>query len=446
MASIANILCYAAIACFALGLLLNSKYLFSLWSSIPRRARWPVVAWFIMLIGLGQWFSRSSSVSGLSSVDTTAYLQIASILISAFIMLLVYRRSLRINNFRLPLLSLFIFGLAGFLTSPVSDVPTLSAFKAMSLIVAVLLAVMAVKPLQDAKTPRLLSDTIFVYFVFIAFLAVLGSVLMPEITHRFNKGVFGFMLEGWPSLNSNSLSYVAAVVFVISFRRMFCSQGLQRRYLYFGICAIGGVTLLLAQGRTSIISSFLAIIFMSVYIREMRSVIYVMFMCMTVVLSAALVTGSIGDWTDSIMLYMQRGVTVEEIGTLSGRTKAWDLSWKLFLESPITGYGFYAAGKTLVSPHNAYFTILLNGGLFGFIPWATGVLGGMFVILRHIINRYWNCRNAENNYYKEIIAVMIVQFMRTITGQDLTIHSYSMLVFLSALVYVIARENIQKSG
>jgi hypothetical protein len=41
-----------------------------------------------------------------------------------------------------------------------------------------------------------------------------------------------------------------------------------------------------------------------------------------------------------------------------------------------------------------------------------------------------------------MLAVMIVQFFRTITSQDITIHSYSMLMFLSVLVYIYARERI----
>lgn len=441
---IANLLFYVAIGGFVVGVSLNIGYLLSLPASVPRRVRWPVFAWLIMLLGLGQWFGRASTVAGVTSVDTSATVQIASIGVAGVILLFVAGKSYRSQNFRSPFFLLFIFGLLGVLTSPISDVPALSAFKAASVVVAVLLAVMAIKPLQDEKLPGLVFNVVYIYFVLIAFLAVLGGVVAPEITHRPNNGVFGFMLEGWPSLNSNSLSYVAAVVFVISLRRIFIKQLFRRRILYLSACTVGLVTLLMAQGRTSIISSTLAILFMSYFIHEMRSMRYVLISGVVALIGMIVIFGSVGDWTSTVEQYMQRGVTDEQIGTLSGRTEAWDLSWRLFLDSPITGYGFYAAGKTLVAPHNAYFTILLNGGLLGFIPWVLAVLGGMWMISRHIMEYQWKHLSSENNYYKEIVAVMIVQFVRTITGQDLTIHSYSMLVFLGAIIYVVVRENMPR--
>ena len=270
MNTVATLFFFIAISLFSFGVLLNLGKIFTLPGNILKGSRWPVAAWLVMLIGLGQWFGRESRVEGVASVDTSATLQIASIAIAGLIMLVVSAGSLRADNFKLPFALLFLFGLEGLLTSPISDVPTLSIFKSASVIIAVLLAVMAVKPLSDKSEPRLLFNTVYVYFVIIAFLSIVGGVLYPEITHRPNKGVFNFMLVGWPALNSNSLSYVAAVVFVVSLRRIFIKQKFNYRMLYIGACSVGFVTLLLAQGRTSIISSTLAILFMSYSIKEMR--------------------------------------------------------------------------------------------------------------------------------------------------------------------------------
>ena len=48
----------------------------------------------------------------------------------------------------------------------------------------------------------------------------------------------------------------------------------------------------------------------------------------------------------------------------------------------------------------------------------------------------------ENAVYKEIMAVTIVQFVRTLTGQDLTVHSYPLLLLLSIIAYIVSREHI----
>lgn len=442
MNSIANAFYYVSMALFILGATLNIKYLITLPFSIPDGSRWAAYVWLIMLVGLGQWLGRDLSITGAATIDSSAKVQVASVIIAAFVALMMMGKAFQMSNFKLPFTMLFLFSLLGVITAPISDVPMLSVFKAGSLAVAVFLAVMIVKTLADYRRPDLVFNIVYIYFVFLSFLAVIGGAFMPALTHRPNDGVFGYMLEGFPSLNSNSLSYVAAVAFVVSVRRLFMKVSLNRRVLYLGACSVGFVTLVMAQGRTSLISSTLAILFMSFYIKDMRPLRMVMVVLIFSVLAYSIVTGSVGNWVDSLQQYMQRGVTDEQIGTLSGRTDAWAYSWQLFLNSPISGYGFYAAGKTLLAPHNAYFTILLNGGIIGFIPWLIGVWAGMWLIVKSQLYGELKSNTEDNNFHKEIIAVLIVQFIRTITGQDLTIHSYSMLIFLSAIIYVLARRNI----
>lgn len=445
MNTVANTLYYASIALFIIGVVFNLKYLVTLPVSIPSGTRWIAFVWLIMLLGLGQWLGRDISTSSVASIDASAKIQVASVFIAAFMALLMMGKSFQSSNFRLPLVMLFIFSLLGVLTAPISDVPMLSLFKAGSLVIAVILSVMAIKTLAENNRPDLLFNIVYIYFVFLSFLAVVGGAFLPEITHKPNNGIFGYMLEGYPSLNSNSLSYVAAVAFVVSVRRLFMKISLNRRMLYLAACSVGLVTLIMAQGRTSLISSTLALLFMSFYIKDMRPLRLIMVLSVFSVLAYSVITGSAGNWVDSFQQYMQRGVTEEQIATMSGRTDAWAYSWQLFLASPLTGYGFYAAGKTLLAPHNAYLTVLLNGGLVGFIPWFMGIAYGMWVIAKDVLYSKLKLNSESNNLHKEIIAVLIVQFVRTITGQDLTIHSYSMLFFLSAIIFVFARSDYRKN-
>lgn len=441
MGEITDLLMLGAIALFGIGVIFNAKYLLLLPVSMPKNTRWVGVIWMVLLVGLGQWMGRSSSITGVASVDTSAYIQIVSILLGIGAIFIYKGRNWQQNNFIFPFVGLFWFGLVGLITSPVSDVPALSVFKSVSVVVAVIIAVIAVKPLGKNNKPTILFDVVYIYFVFISFMACIGGVFFPEQTHRLSDGSIGYLLEGWPPLNSNSLSYVAAVAFVSSVRRIFISQKINRRLLYIGCCSVGVVTLFMAQGRTSLISSVLAILFLSYSVKEMRFMRFSLTISIIAAFIAVLLMGTVGDWFGSVSEYMQRGHTTEQLSSLSGRTGAWELSWNLFLESPIVGYGFYAAGKTLIAPHNAYFTVLLNGGLLGFMPWIISIIGGMFIICKQLKFKTWSGASDANNYYKEIVAILIVQFTRTVTGQDLTIHSYSLLFFLAALVYYAARKN-----
>lgn len=445
MNTLAEILMYLSLIVFTLGFVVNSKYIILLSNKIPSGAHWLVYIWLILLFGLAQWFGRSADNTTVTSIDSSAMSQVASIVLAVLVLLVYWGKYYKSSNMSLPFSAFLIFGVLGILTVPISDIPILSLFKASSFVVSVLIAIIAIEVLKKVKRPELLFDIVYIYFVFIALLALIGGVFLPDLTHRSAGGAFGFILKGWPALNSNSLSYVAAVVFVVSLRRVFIKQAFNRQFLYIGVCMVGVICLLLAQGRTSIGSSVIAVLFMSYYLKDMRSLKYVIFFGGISLFVVFLLSGSVGNWTDTVSDYLQRGSTDEQITTLSGRTEAWAISWELFLESPISGYGFYAAGKTLLAPHNAYFTILLNGGLLGFIPWFIGVVASLWYVFRNIKNKLWMSKSKDNAFYIEIMAVLIVQFVRTLTGQDLTVHSYPTLLLLSLVVYVVVRKKIDTS-
>ena len=448
MNTLAEILMILALAGFTLGFIINLKYIILLPKSIPVGTSWLVFVWLILLFGLAQWFGRTDDNTSVTSIDSSAMAQVASIMIAGLVLLVYWGKYYKSSNVYMPFLALLMFGVLGVLTSPISDVPVLSVFKASSVVVSVLVAIIAIEALIKARRPEFLFNIVYIYFTFIALLSLIGGVFLPELTHRSAGGAFGFILKGWPALNSNSLSYVAAVVFVISLRRIFIKQMLNRRLLYIGACMVGAICLFLAQGRTSIGSSVVAILFMSYYLKDMKSLKYVIFIGGISLLILFILSGSVGSWTDTVADYLQRGSTDEQMTTLSGRTEAWAISWDLFLESPITGYGFYAAGKTLLAPHNAYFTILLNGGILGFTPWLVGIIASLWYVFRNIKNKQWMSASIENALYIEIMAVIIVQFVRTLTGQDLTVHSYPTLLLLSIVVYIVVREktiSIKKS-
>ena len=132
MAALADLLFYISLALFCAGVLPNIRYIFSLPRKIPRNARWPVMIWLVMLAGLASWFSHPDSVASITSVDSSAMIQIASIAVAGMTMVLVAGSSYDARNLRFPFVMLLIFGVVGALTAPLSPFPALSFFKASS--------------------------------------------------------------------------------------------------------------------------------------------------------------------------------------------------------------------------------------------------------------------------------------------------------------------------
>ena len=193
------------------------------------------VTWFILFAGLGVWFGRTQNAVDVFSIDTSAMIQVVSIFLALTLAAIFLMRSFKSTNFSGSLLFMFIYAVIGVAFSPLSEIVTLSAFKAFSLIVAVLIAVCALSILRKTQTPNLLLDVTYFYFTFILLTTVIGGMFFPEYTHRANKGVLGFMLVGWPHLNSNSLSFVAAVVMIVGLRRFFEPDYRKHRFLFFGL-------------------------------------------------------------------------------------------------------------------------------------------------------------------------------------------------------------------
>jgi len=403
--------------------------------SVPPGGRMMAFTWLVLYFGMGLWFGRLGKPTTLAEVDQSAVVQILSIAFAFLVAMFGFMKGYGLSNLKGPLLLLFVYALLGVLTAPLSPVPTLSAFKAGSLVVVALVAAVAVDVMGKVDAKRVLLNSAYLYLGLLTFLAVLGGILFPEITHRPNKGIFGMMLVGWPALNSNSLSFISATISIVGLRRFFEPSPLTCRVFYLGVLVVAFSVLLLAQGRTSIIGFFLAVLLLSSIVPGIRLVRRWLVIWIAVVFSIYLLTGEIGDWLKVLETYLRRGSDDESLKTLSGRTEVWSAGWQIFLQSPVFGYGFYAAEKLGIAAHNAYILVLINNGLVGFVFWVSYMYWGMLGALRDLISAKWRCDTEEQRFRAETYGVLIVLFLRTITGSDLTTHHYSTMIFVAWLVY-----------
>ena len=398
-------------------------------------------SWLVLYAGLGLWFGRLDNPATLSHLDTSAIIQITSVIFALFTISIKLLNGIGLNNFRGPFLLIGLYAIWGVLTSPLSPVPALSAFKAGSLFIVVLIAIVAITIAGRKDAGRIFLNTAYLYLGTLVLLSLIGGILFPEITHRPNKGLFKMMLVGWPALNSNSLSFVAATISLVGFRRFFDSRLLSNKLFYFGAFTSGFCVLLLAQGRTSIVGFFLGALFLTFTVKRMRWIRGWFIISGFIILSVFLLTGSAGDWLDTLETYLRRGSDDEALTSLSGRTDIWKSGWDIFLSSPIVGYGFYSAEKLGIAAHNAYLLVLINSGIIGFTLWVGYVYWGFFGAAKDILTSKFKHNQDKQGFAAETASILIVLLLRTITGSDLTTHHYSTMILIS---YLIWRE-IEKS-
>jgi len=430
---------------FIIGLMLNIKYLVKSFFSFPREIKLVFFSWFFLFFGLAVWINRGSGI------DILSYsIQVVSIM---FISLITFYFILKNKKLFLTKFLLFylVYGFIGLLTSFVSTKPFITLFKAYSLIIVIIFTGFIIKIIKYNKKYRfILVETSIIYFIFIVFLSLLGGYVFPEITHRHNNGPLGFMLVGWPKLNSNTLSFLAAVVSSYGLIRYVFSKKIKIKMLYFSIFLMGLSVLFLAQGRTSIISFTLGILLISFLLGELKKIRYFIFIVLIIGISYYAIKGNINiNNFDLLFEYLSRGSTVEQLETISGRTELWEMAIEKVQKSPFIGYGFYV---TTVygpyGPHNSMLQVLLYSGFIGLLFWLVSIFIGYYKIFNalFLVNKikYVSYKDYENLLM--IWLFIIITLLRTITGSDLTVHHYSTLFFLSLYVYAYVLLNWIKKG
>ena len=402
---------------------------------IPVGVRGVVFAWFVLLAGLGLWLGREAAPTAVAEVDSSAALQITSVLFAAFV---VFHRMISGSGFSgrsSPLVFFGLYSLLGVATAVFSVAPALSLFKAGSLLIVVLLASLSIEPLRRQRVGGLLLSVSYYYLGFLVYLALVGGVLMPELTHYPSAGVLEMMLRGWPDLNSNTLSAIAAIVVIVGFRRAFERGPASQSLFHWGMVVVGLCAMILAQGRTSLAGLALGLMFLSFTVSSMRPMRY------KIGASCVLVFGLMIGLEDSeaaiqsILDHLRRGSDLGSIRTLTGRVGHWRDAWSEFLKSPVLGHGFYSADKVGVSVHNAYLSVLMCSGIVGFVTWFPGLLMTVRDAVRRLLNAGFRFEGERERFTAEAYARMLVLALRSITGSSLTAHAYSTMLFLAFLVH-----------
>ncbi len=90
----------------------------------------------------------------------------------------------------------------------------------------------------------------------------------------------------------------------------------------------------------------------------------------------------------SVLEFLTRGETVDQIGTFNRRTEIWSLAWDSFLDHPVFGLGFNSAKGVffdetgLGGAHNSLINVMTDVGVVGVIWWLALVIGSIVTLAR----------------------------------------------------------------
>ncbi len=245
--------------------------------------------------------------------------------------------------FSIPGLLLMLLSLQYCISTPFSIVPANSAAATISFLCILLFVVSAISHVGGR---RLMMD---IGFGLIGF--VLGSILLyliaPDQTFfveilgdRLNKVRFGGL--GHPNVLGRICVYAALFLLAASLHKTVS-------WVWFWIALpILGAVLLATLSRTPVAAGVLAVAIVSLPLLKRPFYVYALGIAIlvgTLLLLVAETSVGTDRVFDKLIASGTKTGSVEEVTTLTGRTRIWSFAWEKALESPIVGWG---AGATPV--------------------------------------------------------------------------------------------------
>ena len=126
--------------------------------------------------------------------------------------------------------------------------------------------------------------------------------------------------------------------------------------------------------------------------------------------------------------FFMRGQSKELFRSLSGRIPAWKVTFSVFMENPILGYGAYAAGRFFVGLKYGYMMSSLHSDWVETLI-GTGILGFSFLLIC-LIAVWWTILRASNlknplcNQLRlEVLGILTLLTFRSIFSVPLIWHA-----------------------
>jgi len=137
--------------------------------------------------------------------------------------------------------------------------------------------------------------------------------------------------------------------------------------------------------------------------------------------------------------YWMREQTTEQFMDMTGRVSLWPVIWDTAKNSPIYGYGFYSALRSIFdsdTTDNFYLDIFVGLGTIGIITVIIIILS-MWKESIILTNFSFKINDPElKEFAGKIISVLAILTVATITGRGFSIHGESFMMFMTLVICI----------
>lgn len=320
----------------------------------------------------------------------------------------------------------------------------LSIFKAIELMADILLLFYISTAIKTSEHAKMLIDIFYASFVFLLLTAFLGIILYKDLALPWVRSdILPVRLRGaLPIINSNELSQMATIVFIIALNRIVSKQHGFSAFQHIPALLLSFCAMVLSCSRTSIFAFVIVTLYITWHWRS-----FILFGSLTLLGVGIMVY----NFSEIVTQYLLRGESFKSLLKLGGRMEVWPLFWQKFLDSPILGHGFYAAHRfidvadfrnkgisvqSINTTDNTYIEIMLGLGMIGIIICILFLLTTYFDI-QSIWKKIRNDLLANRKLRSlrvEVFAIFLIILIRSLTGPTFQAHTFNSLLLAGVMI------------
>ena len=176
------------------------------------------MAWSAMLIRQHQVFQHDQVVQGIGQINSAVIYQLSWMFISGMMVLpLFLSGKIASSVWKYPVIALAFYIFLAFTTTVISPSPSITFYRAMQLLVDLLLILVAYSEFKSSGRWDLLVKVTIFWLVILLMSVWLNALVIPEQAFLANEGALGQSLRGViPSIHQNELGLYAAMGLLIS--------------------------------------------------------------------------------------------------------------------------------------------------------------------------------------------------------------------------------------
>jgi O-antigen ligase len=331
------------------------------------RHNWVLLCALCMFVGSDYKF-RTRDVTASISGTPDAFVLLELGLYAGLAMYLLLRRAGPPRALRMPLLVVLALAyvLVVLASAPFSPFPLFGVVRSIEMAIGVALALAIALQAGRDELHRLGHG-----FIVLVTVSVLYGVLLPSPPVS-NQQVGRFT---WLSLHPNDSAVFVGVGSVLAFiyltRRDPRPGPLWRPWVYAALLAVQVYGLVASHTRGAVLGAVAAVLVVqwNVLSSLVRRLEYALGIAVAGVLAALVAL-------DTILTYVSRGESVEQLSTLNSRTELWTFALDAAAQKPLYGWGVGASQGIFLDEiglgggHNMIINVLVDLGVVGLLAWA----------------------------------------------------------------------------